>query len=50
MSANFRKALEGIVVCDFSWVGAGPIATNVLGQCGAEIIKIESVTRPDILR
>lgn len=50
MSANFKKALEGIVVCDFSWVGAGPIATNVLAQCGAEIIKIESVTRPDILR
>ncbi|MDR3556735.1 MAG: CoA transferase, partial [Syntrophobacteraceae bacterium] len=50
MSANFKKALEGIVVCDFSWVGAGPIATNVLGQCGAEIIKIESMTRPDILR
>ena len=50
MSANFKKALEGIVVCDFSWVGAGPIATNVLGQCGAEIIKIESKTRPDILR
>jgi benzylsuccinate CoA-transferase BbsF subunit len=50
MSGNFKKALEGIVVCDFSWVGAGPIATNVLGQCGAEIIKIESKKRPDILR
>ena len=50
MSADFKRALEGIVVCDFSWVGAGPIATNVLGQCGAEIIKIESVKRPDILR
>lgn len=50
MLANFKKALEGIVVCDFSWVGAGPIATNVLGQCGAEIIKIESHKRPDILR
>ncbi len=50
MSPNFKKALEGIVVCDFSWVGAGPITTNVLGQCGAEIIKIESMTRPDILR
>ena len=50
MSANLKKALEGIVVCDFSWVGAGPITTNVLGQCGAEIIKIESRKRPDILR
>lgn len=45
-----KRALEGIVVCDFSWVGAGPIATSVLAQCGARVIKIESVTRPDILR
>lgn len=50
MSPKFKRALEGIVVCDFSWVGAGPITTNVLGQCGAEVIKIESVKRPDILR
>lgn len=50
MLANLKRALDGIVVCDFSWVGAGPIATNVLGQCGAEIIKIESKKRPDILR
>jgi benzylsuccinate CoA-transferase BbsF subunit len=48
--SNFEKALEGLVVCDFSWVGAGPITTNVLGQCGADIIKIESMKRPDILR
>ncbi|BBO80989.1 CoA transferase [Desulfosarcina ovata subsp. sediminis] len=50
MLANMKKALEGLVVCDFSWVGAGPITTNVLGQCGAEVIKIESAKRPDILR
>ena len=50
MSGKWMKALEGIVVCDFSWVGAGPIATNVLGQYGADIIKIESKKRPDILR
>ncbi|MDX9788961.1 MAG: CoA transferase [Desulfobacterales bacterium] len=50
MLANMKKALDGIVVCDFSWVGAGPITTNMLGQCGAEVIKIESAKRPDILR
>jgi benzylsuccinate CoA-transferase BbsF subunit/naphthyl-2-methylsuccinate CoA transferase subunit len=50
MSVNAKGALDGIVVCDFSWVGAGPIATNVLAQCGANVIKIESMKRPDILR
>ncbi|RLC30799.1 MAG: CoA transferase, partial [Deltaproteobacteria bacterium] len=50
MSDKWKKALEGIVVCDFSWVGAGPITTNVLGQYGADVIKIESKKRPDILR
>ncbi len=50
MLANIKRALTGIVVCDFSWVGAGPITTNVLGQCGAQVIKIESHKRPDILR
>ncbi len=50
MSDKKKQALDGLVVCDFSWVGAGPITTNILGQCGAEIIKIESRNRPDLLR
>jgi benzylsuccinate CoA-transferase BbsF subunit len=50
MRNNAEGALAGIVVCDFSWVGAGPIATCVLAQAGADVIKIESVKRPDTLR
>ncbi len=39
--------LSGVRVVDFSWVMAGPMATKMLGGMGAEIIKIESSTRPE---
>lgn len=50
MHSSTEGVLNGIVVCDFSWAGAGPIATAVLAQCGAEVIKIESASRPDSTR
>ena len=45
-----RKLLEGIKVADFSWVFAGPLMTKTLGDCGAEVIRIEGRTRIDIER
>lgn len=50
MPNSTEGPLAGLLVCDFSWVGAGPIATCMLGQAGADVIKIESTRRPDTLR
>jgi crotonobetainyl-CoA:carnitine CoA-transferase CaiB-like acyl-CoA transferase len=46
-AAATRSCLSGVRVVDFSWVVAGPMATKRLGAMGAEIIKIESASRPE---
>ncbi|MFN0147919.1 MAG: CoA transferase [Dehalococcoidia bacterium] len=42
--------LAGLRVADFSWQLAGPLATRLLGDMGADIVRIESHNRRDMVR
>ena len=45
-----RGPLAGVRVADFCWMGVGSVATRLLADFGAEVIKIEDRIRIDTPR
>ena len=48
--SNGSGPLAGVRVLDFSWALVGSITTKTLGDLGADVIKVESRTRPCLTR
>ena len=45
-----NKALEGVRILDFSHLLQGPFATQLLGDMGADVIKVERAGAGDMFR
>ncbi|MEN7535584.1 CaiB/BaiF CoA-transferase family protein [Aurantiacibacter flavus] len=50
MTGERPGPLSGVKVLDFAWALVGSITTKTLGDLGAEVVKIESRSRPDLSR
>ena len=49
-AARATPILEGMMVVEFGVAAVGPECSWILSELGAEVIKIESAARPDVLR
>lgn len=46
----YPQFLKGVRFADLTWAGAGPFSTKIFSDFGAEVIKVESASRPDPVR
>ena len=49
-NAGASQPLQGLRVLDLGWVWSAPWVSTMLGELGAEVIKVEHAKRPDNLR
>lgn len=45
-----KQALAGIKVVDFGWALVGSLTGKHLADYGAQVVRVESITRPDLVR
>jgi benzylsuccinate CoA-transferase BbsF subunit len=45
-----KQALAGVRVVDFGWAIAGSLTAKHLADHGAQVVRVESITRPDLTR
>ncbi len=50
MASSDNLPFEGVKIADFSWVWVGPTSTKYLADHGATVVRVETLSRPDILR
>ena len=49
MASSDKLPFDGIKIADFSWLWVGPTSVKYLADHGATVVRVESLSRPDIL-